>query len=221
MSTRTLGSRGFSLALSVLLVGAAFGVTLAAIGVPAMLWSAAALGGAALMASGAGKDRLGHALLHGAMALALLWLAVFTLAPSLALAASDGVADFNPAANALRDVLVNLLYGVGTIAVLFVSMQIKKWTGVDISRQVLDIEAKHRGTLHSAVETWTKAAMAKYGPDLKFQVGNPGLEFILDGIAASAPDAIEHLGPTTTWLIAKAAGVAGVPVPIVNAAGQL
>ena len=55
--------------------------------------------------------------------------------------------------------------------------------------------------------------MVKYGPDLKFDPGNPALEWLLQGVAKSAPDAIKALGASQTWIVNKAAGWAGVTVP--------
>lgn len=122
--------------------------------------------------------------------------------------------DFNPVVGQLVEVVVSLFISLAGILALWLASLLKKKWGIDIEAQVRAIETMHRGTLHSAVETWTKAAVAKYGPDLTFDVDNAALRFILEGVRKSAPEAIAALGATEGWIANKAAGVAGV-TPVV------
>lgn len=142
---------------------------------------------------------------------AVLAAALLTLglcAPAFADASTT--VDLNPLVNAVSQVVIDTVVAVLGIVGLWLSMELKKKWGIDIEASVRSIEANHRDALHSAVETWTNAAITKFGGDLKFDVGNPALKFIVDGVNKSAPDAVKYLGATENWIVNKAAGLAGV-----------
>lgn len=154
--------------------------------------------------------------LRGALGLLALIIGIglFFTDPALAQAAATTV-DFNPLVNQLTQVIVDTVTVLIGLLGLWLSMELKKKWNIDIDASVRSIEAMHRDTLHSAVETWTTAAVAKYGPNLKFEIGNPALAFILAGVAKSAPDAIKYLKASEDWIINKAAAVAGV-TPVIT-----
>lgn len=144
--------------------------------------------------------------------IAAFFLAIPLLLLSVTMALAETV-DFNPAVNSLTDLVTSIVIGLLFVLAAWLAMTLKKKWGIDITAQVAELEANYRATLHSAVKTWTDAAIVKYGPNLKLEVGSPALAFILEGVARSAPDAIAKLKPTEAWIIAKASGLAGVTPP--------
>lgn len=124
--------------------------------------------------------------------------------------APSNVVDFGPLVDAGRSAIVEIVIALLGIAGLWLAAILKKKWGIDIEAQVRNLEAMHRSTVHSAVDTWTKAAMAKFGDKFKLEPGNPALQYILDGVARSAPEAIKVLDVGERWIVNKAAGIAGV-----------
>ena len=128
-------------------------------------------------------------------------------------APAPGTVDLAPLLDASVKILADLVLAVGGIVALWLAAELKNKWGIDVQKQVTDLEANYRDTLHSAVETWTKAEIAKHGPNLSFNVGSPELANVINGVAKSAPDAVKWLEPTEQWIAAKAAGVLGVKSP--------
>lgn len=123
--------------------------------------------------------------------------------------------DLNPVADQVTSVITDIILGLLFIVALWAAMIFKQKTGIDVSAQILAIEAKHRDTLHSAATTWANAARAKYGPNLDITTNNAALAFVLNGVKNSAPDAIKALGASDAWITAKVAGLLGVPATAV------
>lgn len=132
---------------------------------------------------------------------------------TVALAQAATTVDLNPLVNQITQVLVDLAVGLVMILGSWLAFELKKKWNIDVTTQVSNLEANYRDTLHSAVETWTNAAIAKFGPNLTFNVGSPEAAYVLNGVAKSATDAVNHFKPTEQWILAKAAGVLGTSVP--------
>ena len=145
--------------------------------------------------------------------LAPIFLLLLT-ATALAQAATTTV-DLNPLVNQITQVIVDIAVGLFMILGSWLALELKKKWNIDVTTQVSNLEANYRDTLHSAVTTWTNAAIAKFGPNLTFNVGSPEAAYVLNGVAKSATDAVNNLKPGEQWILAKAAGVAGVAVPVV------
>lgn len=124
--------------------------------------------------------------------------------------------DFRPVVDQLAPVIVDIVVSILGLVGLWLAMILRNKWGIDIEAQVRAIESMHRQTLHSAVDTWTKAALDKYGPNLKLQTNNAALEFVLEGVKSSAGEAVEALEASDTWIINKAAGVLGVSNPVIQ-----
>lgn len=136
--------------------------------------------------------------------------AAFVLLPALAQAA-DTVVDFTDPVFEILAVVVSLVLGLAFLVLIWLARLIKEKTGIDIEAKLLEIEARHRDALHSAVMTQVKAAQVKYGIDLKLDVGSPQAKYIIDGIMKSVPDAVKALGPTEEWILKAAAAKLGAP----------
>lgn len=156
-----------------------------------------------------------------ALALAVSLAVVPALAPvaafaqaSAPVAAPDSAVDLAPLLDASVQIFADLVIVLGGIVGLWLAATLKKKWGIDIEKNVTDLEANYRDTLHSSVETWAKGAAAKFGPNLTFSVGSPELAHVLNGIVKSAPDAVGYLKPTEEWVAQKAAGVLGVVAPV-------
>lgn len=124
--------------------------------------------------------------------------------------------DFQPVVQQFAQIGVDIVVSVLGLVGLWLAMLLKQKLGVDIEAQVRSIEAMHRDTLHSAVSTWTNAAINKFGANLKLTADNPALAFILNGVKSSAPEAITALEASDTWIVNKAAGILGVTDPVIQ-----
>lgn len=87
----------------------------------------------------------------------------------------------------------------------------------------IDIEAKHREALHSAVVTGLNLGAAKIGGVLAgrtISVGSPVVAEAMTWVARSVPDALGHFGITDAKLqelvLAKAQQVFGATAPVVS-----
>lgn len=159
---------------------------------------------------------IGFTIVAGILALIAAALFIFGPQPAFAQAvATSNPVDLNPLADAVTQVIVDIVLALGGVLALWLSMELKAKWGIDVTAQVKNIEANDRDALHSAVTTWANAAKAKFGPALTFSVGSPEIAYILNGVAKSAPDAVAALQPTENWIIAKAAGVLGV-TPVIT-----
>lgn len=139
---------------------------------------------------------------------------VAAFAQQAATTAPDSSVDLAPLLDASVQIFADLVLVIGGLVAVWLAATLKKKWGIDIEKNVTDLEANYRDTLHSAVETWAKGAAAKYGPNLKFNVGSPELAHVVNGIVKSAPDAVGYLKPTEEWVAQKAAGVLGVVAPV-------
>lgn len=156
-----------------------------------------------------------------ALAVAVSIVAIPVLSPVAAFAqaatTTSTTVDFSPILTQLSTVFVDIVVGLLGIVGLWLAAILKAKWGIDIEAGVRDIEANHRDALHSAVETWTNAAIAKFGPNLKVTSDNAVLSFILNGVKSSVPEAIKALAVADAWIISKAAGLAGV-TPVIPVA---
>jgi hypothetical protein len=156
-----------------------------------------------------------------AIAAAIVLAAMPALVPAVAFAqeatTTSTTVDLSPILTQLSTVFVDIVVGLLGIVGLWLASILKAKWGIDIEAGVRDIEANHRDALHSAVETWTNAAIAKFGPNLKITSDNAVLSFILNGVKSSAPEAIKALQVADSWIISKAAGLAGV-TPVIPVA---
>lgn len=69
-------------------------------------------------------------------------------------APADATVDLAPLLDASVQILADLVITVGGIVLLWLAAQLKEKWNIDIQKQVTDLEANYRDTLHSAVETW-------------------------------------------------------------------
>lgn len=86
--------------------------------------------------------------------------------------------------DALEPYILEILGIIITAAIAFIAAQVKRWTGIEI-------EAKHRDALHSAVMSGVESALQK-------GVGPASDQLVEEAIAyakASVPDAIAKLAP--------------------------
>lgn len=100
----------------------------------------------------------------------------------------DTRVDLDPFIADMMPYIVTLFGAIVSFAVAWMAKKASEWTGIQV-------EAKHREALQSALTNGAKAALAKFTPKgLSFDVKSvplaEGIEFVL----RSVPDAVEYFG---------------------------
>ncbi|MGP3699181.1 hypothetical protein [Rhodobacter sp. NSM] len=111
--------------------------------------------------------------------LAAITMAVIGL-PAAASTGSDIIAALTPSLLDMLGVVLTSLIGLAAV-------RVQQWTGIQI-------EAKHREALHSAIMTAARTAVAR---GLTREVAT---EFVSSYIRASVPDALRRLAPSAETL---------------------
>lgn len=138
-------------------------------------------------------------------AVAVSLLVVTAAVPALAQAVVATVAAPESPATQIESGIADIVMTLGGILATLVVAWLKRKFNIDMENSLRNIEATHRDALHSAVQTAVGAAWAKWGPKLSFDPNSQSGQFITNAVKAGAPEAVDVLKATDSWILSAAA----------------
>lgn len=97
----------------------------------------------------------------------------------------ETVVSFNPFITAMMPYLEAIALAVITAAFGWIARKVHEWTGINV-------EAKHREALQSALWNGARTLAAKHAPNVELDVRNATLKEGIDFVLRSVPDAVKY-----------------------------
>jgi hypothetical protein len=123
-----------------------------------------------------------------AIAAALVFLGVASPAFAQAVASPATTVNFDPFIAEIMPYVLALASAVIAAGVAWITRKVHQWTGINI-------EAKHREALQSALTNGARAAIGRYTPGgVAFDMKSVPIKLGVDFVLHSVPDAVKHFG---------------------------